>query len=52
MNDVHETALNELRVRAPRAKPRVAVVLGSGWGGVTVIAFAAGSLVENNPSGS
>ncbi len=35
MNDVHETALNELRVRAPRAKPRVAVVLGSGWGGVT-----------------
>jgi purine-nucleoside phosphorylase len=29
------TALDVLRERAPRAKPRIAVVLGSGWGGVT-----------------
>ena len=35
MNDLHETALATLRVRAPRAKPRTAVVLGSGWGGLT-----------------
>ena len=30
-----KTALDVLRQRAPRAKPRIAVVLGSGWGGVT-----------------
>ena len=35
MNDMHESALAALRARAPRAQPRVAVVLGSGWGGVT-----------------
>jgi purine-nucleoside phosphorylase len=30
-----DMALQELRRRAPNAKPRIAVVLGSGWGGVS-----------------
>jgi purine-nucleoside phosphorylase len=30
-----ETALRTLRERAPDARPRIGVVLGSGWGGVT-----------------
>ena len=34
MNVLHESALAALRIRAPDAKPRTAVVLGSGWGGV------------------
>ena len=34
MSAMHESALAELRLRAPRAQPRVAVVLGSGWAGV------------------
>jgi purine-nucleoside phosphorylase len=28
-------ALETLRARAPRARPRIAVILGSGWGGLT-----------------
>jgi purine-nucleoside phosphorylase len=33
---MHElAALNTIRQRAPRIQPRVAVVLGSGWGGLT-----------------
>jgi purine-nucleoside phosphorylase len=35
MNALHEPALSILRERAPAARPRVAVVLGSGWGGLT-----------------
>jgi purine-nucleoside phosphorylase len=31
---LHEPATRELKRRAPAAKPRIAVVLGSGWGGV------------------
>lgn len=31
MSALHDTAVAELRSRAPRASPRVAVVLGSGW---------------------
>ena len=34
MRAPHETALATLRVRAPSARPRIAVVLGSGWGGL------------------
>lgn len=34
MNVLHESALAALRIRAPDAKPRTAVILGSGWGGV------------------
>lgn len=30
-----DTAVNQIRAKAPAARPRVAVVLGSGWGGVT-----------------
>ena len=29
------TALHQLRARAPQARPRIAVILGSGWGGLT-----------------
>lgn len=32
MNGIYEGAIADLRMRAPRAKPRTAVVLGSGWG--------------------
>ncbi|MEP7069147.1 MAG: purine-nucleoside phosphorylase [Usitatibacter sp.] len=35
MNALHEPALRELRARAPRAQPKVAVVLGSGWNGLS-----------------
>lgn len=31
----HSAALEALRARAPHARPRIAVVLGSGWGAVT-----------------
>lgn len=34
MTALHHTALQALRLRAPEAKPRIAVVLGSGWGGL------------------
>jgi len=34
MTATHETALAELRRRAPDARPRIGVVLGSGWGGL------------------
>ena len=34
MNVLHESALAALRIRAPDAKPRTAVVLGSGWSGL------------------
>jgi purine-nucleoside phosphorylase len=34
MNALHENAIAQLRLRAPRSRPRVAVVLGSGWGGL------------------
>ena len=34
MTALHHTALQSLRLRAPDAKPRIAVVLGSGWGGL------------------
>lgn len=35
MNALHDNALSELEQRAPRDRPRVAVLLGSGWGGLT-----------------
>jgi purine-nucleoside phosphorylase len=35
MNAPHDPALQTIRQRAPHAHPRVGVVLGSGWGGVT-----------------
>jgi len=35
MNDTPQSALRELRARAPNAHPRVGVVLGSGWKGLT-----------------
>lgn len=35
MNALHHPALRELRSRAPGAHPRIAIVLGSGWGGLT-----------------
>ena len=35
MNALHHSALQELRLRAPNARPRIGVVLGSGWGGLT-----------------
>ena len=31
----HDSAVAAIRSRAPKAQPRVAVVLGSGWGGLT-----------------
>lgn len=34
MSALHEPAVRELRARAPQARPRIAVVLGSGWGGL------------------
>jgi purine-nucleoside phosphorylase len=34
MNAPHEGALAQIRLRAPAARPRVGVVLGSGWGGL------------------
>ena len=34
MTDLHESAVREVRRRAPHAKPRIGVVLGSGWGGL------------------
>jgi purine-nucleoside phosphorylase len=34
MSTILKTAIETLRERAPRAKPQVAVVLGSGWGGL------------------
>jgi purine-nucleoside phosphorylase len=34
MTPSHESAVAAVRARAPRANPRVAVVLGSGWGGL------------------
>ncbi len=35
MMSSHQGAVAEVRSRAPHARPRVAVVLGSGWGGLT-----------------
>jgi purine-nucleoside phosphorylase len=35
MMSSHHGAVAEIRDRAPTARPRVAVVLGSGWGGLT-----------------
>ena len=35
MNAPHSPALDALRARAPKARPRIAVVLGSGWGALT-----------------
>jgi purine-nucleoside phosphorylase len=35
MNALHDPAVRELRSRAPDAHPRIGVVLGSGWGGLT-----------------
>jgi purine-nucleoside phosphorylase len=35
MNEAMEAAIAAVRARAPLARPRVAVVLGSGWGGLT-----------------
>ena len=35
MNAPDTALVQQLRLRAPRLKPRVAVVLGSGWGGLT-----------------
>ena len=35
MNAPDTAAVQQLRLRAPNAKPRIAVVLGSGWGGLT-----------------
>ena len=35
MTALHHSALQELRLRAPDARPRIAVVLGSGWGNLT-----------------
>jgi len=35
MNAPHSPALEPLRARAPHARPRIAVVLGSGWSGLT-----------------
>jgi purine-nucleoside phosphorylase len=35
MNAPHSPALDALRARAPNARPRIAVVLGSGWGALT-----------------
>jgi purine nucleoside phosphorylase len=35
MNAPHSPALEALRARAPRARPQIAVVLGSGWGALT-----------------
>ena len=32
MTSLHHSALQELRLRAPNARPRIGVVLGSGWG--------------------
>ena len=34
MMPTHEGAVKHVRTRAPKAKPRVAVVLGSGWSGL------------------
>ena len=34
MNVAHDPALMALRQRAPQARPRIGVVLGSGWGGL------------------
>jgi len=34
MNARHDPALRELQLRAPDARPRIGVVLGSGWGGL------------------
>jgi purine-nucleoside phosphorylase len=34
MTSLHHSALEELRLRAPQARPRIAIVLGSGWGGL------------------
>ena len=31
----HEGTIADLRMRAPHAKPRMAVILGSGWGGLS-----------------
>jgi purine-nucleoside phosphorylase len=35
MTALASPALETLRARAPRARPRIAVILGSGWGGLT-----------------
>ncbi len=35
MSTLSDAALNEVRRRAPNARPRIGVVLGSGWGGLT-----------------
>ena len=35
MNAPDDAALRQLRLRAPEAQPRIAVVLGSGWNGLT-----------------
>jgi purine-nucleoside phosphorylase len=35
MNAPHSPALEALRARAPKARPAIAVVLGSGWGALT-----------------
>ena len=35
MTSLHEAAVRALRARAPDARPRIGVVLGSGWAGVT-----------------
>ena len=35
MNAPQSPALEALRARAPNARPRIAVVLGSGWGALT-----------------
>ena len=35
MTALASPALETLRARAPRARPHIAVVLGSGWGGLT-----------------
>ncbi len=32
---MNDAALRVLRRRAPAARPRIAVLLGSGWGGLT-----------------
>ena len=34
MMSTHQSAVAELRARVPKAHPRLAVVLGSGWGGL------------------
>ena len=35
MNAIHSTAVDQVRNFAPQAQPRIAVVLGSGWAGLT-----------------